>query len=563
MKKIFTTSLIVATCLLLSSMAIGQIINSNFTVSKIIKPSDFAGNIWPDSVAAWRAYGPYDLDKNGKKEFLVIVDPTTTSLDTTSARILRFEATANDKYDLVWSAKIPSQNTAKGSWPCLTVSDFDKDGNQEIIFGLPSDARTSPNPNPDIIFIYEYDPVTKNFPKDPTMTSGLGFPAKYYYAITSIVANDVDNDGDVEMILSARRAYGGGSGNASLRPLLIYHLLGDVSPGFSSFELEFIDTLGTFNGGYYHNNHVVDFDGNGKKEIWGFTWDMVAYAVYEATAKDTYVLKADVNQATAPDDYGEQNSVGFYDANHDGKLEMFLAGQVSPPSAVFYLPNTNNLASLDTSSEKMITPAFGSANFQGASIGDVDGNGEVDFAIGDYGSSRSVYLLSHIKGMPFDSVKGYKFDTLYSAPNDSTFAFPNVLMTKDMDGDGKGEIIIVNTKTRAGKADPSIIILESKVVTVSVKQISELTPNKFSLEQNFPNPFNPTSTIRFSLKTEDRVELFITNSIGQQVGSLVNEKLGAGTHEVVFNADGLSSGAYFYTLKSGNFIETKKMTLLK
>jgi hypothetical protein len=83
------------------------------------------------------------------------------------------------------------------------------------------------------------------------------------------------------------------------------------------------------------------------------------------------------------------------------------------------------------------------------------------------------------------------------------------------------------------------------------------------LEQNFPNPFNPSSTVRFSVKTEGPVELFITNALGQNVGSLVDGIVAAGTHEVTFNADGLASGTYFYTLKSGNFVETKKMMLLK
>jgi hypothetical protein len=83
------------------------------------------------------------------------------------------------------------------------------------------------------------------------------------------------------------------------------------------------------------------------------------------------------------------------------------------------------------------------------------------------------------------------------------------------------------------------------------------------LEQNYPNPFNPSSSIRFSLKSAGPVELTITNALGQLVGSLVNGTLSAGTHEVNFTADGLSSGTYFYTLRSGNFVETKKMILMK
>ena len=118
-------------------------------------------------------------------------------------------------------------------------------------------------------------------------------------------------------------------------------------------------------------------------------------------------------------------------------------------------------------------------------------------------------------------------------------------------------------RTRNGFPDAAVIILESKVATLGVKQVSDIVPNAFTLEQNFPNPFNPTSTIRFSLKQSGDVQLIITNVLGQKVGSLLNGKVSAGTHEVTFNADGLASGTYFYTLKSGNFVETKKMILQK
>ena len=566
MKKFFTMS-----ALLLLSIACSSNLNAQrlfdttkFTIAATLKASDYPA--WSDSVAPWRVYGTYDLDKDGKKEFLVIVDPATTfAADTNMSTILRFEATANNTFALVWSAKIPQQNAAKGSWPSLTVGDIDKDGLQEIIYGASLDARASVDPSPNRIFIYEYETALGNFPAEPTLMSKLSFPDKYYYALTSIIADDVDNDGDVELILSARRAYGGGWGNASLRPLFIYRLNGDISPGFSDFEREFADTLGTFNGGYYFNNHIVDFDGDGKKEIWGFTWDFLSFAVYEATGKDTYALQVDVNQAKSIADYGEQNSVSFYDANKDGKLEMFVAGQTSPPSAVFYIGNTSDVSTLDTGSVKYISPVMEASNFQGASIGDIDGDGEVDFFVGDWSSSnRKVYRLRHLKGQAFDDSMGYVLDTLFSTPSDSTYAFPNVEFLNDVDGDGKRELAIVNSEIRGDHPeDVSIFILESKVAVLGVKTISGNVPSAFTLEQNFPNPFNPSSSIRFSLTSENHVELFISNALGQQVGTLVNERMSAGTHEVKFNADGLSTGTYFYTLKSGTLTETKKMILVK
>jgi spore coat protein A len=86
----------------------------------------------------------------------------------------------------------------------------------------------------------------------------------------------------------------------------------------------------------------------------------------------------------------------------------------------------------------------------------------------------------------------------------------------------------------------------------------------FRLSQNYPNPFNPSTVINFSIPAENTlVSLKIYNSIGQEVGTLINQIVPAGNHEVRFDATGLSSGVYFYTLTAGNFVDSKKMIVLK
>jgi hypothetical protein len=91
-----------------------------------------------------------------------------------------------------------------------------------------------------------------------------------------------------------------------------------------------------------------------------------------------------------------------------------------------------------------------------------------------------------------------------------------------------------------------------------------IIPAKFSLEQNYPNPFNPSTKIQYNLPENSFVSLKVYNAIGKEVASLVNSVVPAGTHEVVFDASGLNSGVYFYTLKTGNnFVQTRKMILMK
>lgn len=88
-------------------------------------------------------------------------------------------------------------------------------------------------------------------------------------------------------------------------------------------------------------------------------------------------------------------------------------------------------------------------------------------------------------------------------------------------------------------------------------------PQHFALEQNYPNPFNPTTTISYSIKEPADVELLVYDLLGRRVAVLVDEHHAAGRYEVAFDASGLSSGVYLYTLRAGSFTQTKRLVLLK
>ena len=89
------------------------------------------------------------------------------------------------------------------------------------------------------------------------------------------------------------------------------------------------------------------------------------------------------------------------------------------------------------------------------------------------------------------------------------------------------------------------------------------TPFQYKLYNNYPNPFNPSTTIRYELKQEGTVSLKVYDVLGQEVATLVNERQVAGPHFVVFEAKRIASGAYFYTIHAGGFVKTEKMMLLK
>lgn len=88
-------------------------------------------------------------------------------------------------------------------------------------------------------------------------------------------------------------------------------------------------------------------------------------------------------------------------------------------------------------------------------------------------------------------------------------------------------------------------------------------PANYQLSQNFPNPFNPTTDIKFEIPNNEFVTLKVYDKLGREVQTLVNEFKQAGSYKVSFNATSLSSGIYFYKIQSGSFSETKKMMLIK
>jgi hypothetical protein len=112
-------------------------------------------------------------------------------------------------------------------------------------------------------------------------------------------------------------------------------------------------------------------------------------------------------------------------------------------------------------------------------------------------------------------------------------------------------------------------IYERHILYPLIRKISSEIPERFELMQNYPNPFNPVTKIKFDVKKsvassqESVVTLKVLDITGKVIATLVNEQLQAGTYEVNWNASNFSSGIYFFKLSAGNYIETKKMLMVK
>ncbi len=155
------------------------------------------------------------------------------------------------------------------------------------------------------------------------------------------------------------------------------------------------------------------------------------------------------------------------------------------------------------------------------------------------------------------------FDDSVFSPTDTV-----KLYTRPSRSDGDWTIIAQasnitnNTATFSNISDYGQFVVGLSQGISEVKTDSEI-PLSFELFSNYPNPFNPTTTISWQMPKAGLVTLKIYDVLGREVTTLVNEEVSAGKHETVFNANRFSSGVYFYQLKAGEFVSTKKMILIK
>jgi len=155
----------------------------------------------------------------------------------------------------------------------------------------------------------------------------------------------------------------------------------------------------------------------------------------------------------------------------------------------------------------------------------------------------------------------YKFGINYGLGPDSTGCVDNFNDNENGIGDNH-QFNLFPTAWYAETLD-TFGIMGLKDFVTDVEDITQTLPTEYSIDQNFPNPFNPETKINFSIPNEGLVTLNVYNFLGQQVATLVNESKPAGTYQVDFDGAYLSSGIYFYKITSGSFTQTKKMILMK
>ena len=140
----------------------------------------------------------------------------------------------------------------------------------------------------------------------------------------------------------------------------------------------------------------------------------------------------------------------------------------------------------------------------------------------------------------------------------------------DFDRDGKGEVVLAFQAVEDGGTYVQIMEYSESSVKLSVeRELTIITPEDYKLSQNYPNPFNPTTSIQYTLPMRDKITITIYNMLGQEVVRLMdNEEKPAGTYQLTWNGmdkNGaqVSSGMYFYSMRSPHMQKTMRMTFLK
>jgi hypothetical protein len=583
-----------------------------FSISNLALAQDFElhsvfdsdlGNetVWPLSSGPRGVWSGSDLDKDGRMEVF--------ATDYKNGTVHGFEWYFGDTLVHVWSGSSKSTYSSTPRW--VQTGDTDGDGLGEILIFTDYSQVDSVGPQGPVadstagLWVFEWDGVTDNgFTTTWSRNLLTVFDDTLAYARPEhFTVADIDGDGRDEIIMASNGAsnavYGTNSTTHAAYSedrFIIMGVEGDIGvlPSLvEEFSASPRDTdkdgvrENKFGGGSPQGVVIADTDGDGLKEAVCFSWNNLSCFIIEATGPNAYTQSDTGYKFTDIDDWTLAPTVA--DVNSDGKDEVYVGafykGIVyvigdADGDATTFLPTEyaamDSLATTwDNTKNRGNTYALGAAAHNTAFgdpavfVGHGAGFRKYDFTGTDVFSSASYTTTDYTIG------SGH-IDSMQTGGVNKMFAGSN------LDGDKYGEVILayqgvadsLYAGTDSAMVNPNrtfIRVLEwtGASTELAVKDIVLITPEDYKLNPNYPNPFNPSTTIEYSLPIASNISISIFNVIGQEVASLVQlQEKAAGTYHVTWNGmdnngNKVASGTYFYTMRFGNFTKTKQMTFMK
>jgi beta-lactamase superfamily II metal-dependent hydrolase len=322
--------------------------------------------------------------------------------------------------------------------------------------------------------------------------------------------------------------------------------------------------------------------------VWGgttTTWTVVASSDVAAGATNSYTLRLNVTTAVAGTQYLRTQRTDTWGTSQSWSFwigRRAQAATIANHSIVWLWANETNLTSAtvdgyrirfgdDTGGDNIVLQKV----TNGVATDILTSSGSVTNALTDIGfmvrvtrTTGSVWTI-YTSTLPTASGGGAIATAVPSAANTTVNqgSVTNSTYTSFTNGYfGFMAVHSSGTSARAGAEFDQLYFDISSSSPLGKPVISpEIVsmPSDFQLYQNFPNPFNPSTVIKFQIPDASVVTLKVYDLLGREVSSLVNGQLEAGNHETVWNADKYPSGIYIYRLSAGNFTETRKMLLLK
>lgn len=503
------------------------VINIAYTVQAFnIDGSSVTG--WPKTVSSYvlegaPAFG--DIDGDGYGEIVV----TNHGL-TSGGYIYAF------KRDGTSCPGFPINHGYSSRTPVL--ADVNGDGKMEIIVN----KRTYPTGS---VYIYKNDgTILTGWPKN------IG-----HVPASSAAVGDIDNDNVPEIIMES---YNG---------LYAWKVNGDSIPGFP-FMMPNSDVNS------YSSPVLADVNGDGYREII-FGTHALSGGGFVYVLKRNGTVQTGWPTTVSSWIYGPP-SVGYIDS--DNYLDIAVGDQIMSinPSDYVYAwdRNGNSLTGFP------IGP-FNAVNCQ-IVLADIDGDNQTELVFDDntYSTSTGLgkYLAYNNDGTP---VAGWPLNTI------GTTFFTTPCFT-DMNRNGILDMIGTGIEGTSPNQYTNVYLWNTgqpynytkiynpmwqyntrhngvfgDIPIVGIPVANNNIPDKFELLQNYPNPFNPVTNIKYTISNNSFINLKVYDILGKEIKTLVNEYKKAGAYEVSFSAQNLPSGIYFYRLNSGDFSDTKIMTLIK